>query len=84
MTSYIIVWLLYGVVVVYNVVDTLQTIMLIELGQCEANWFLLSLVEATGTPHVIWAAKVVPIVLLGVSLWLHFKIEASDNHTPGC
>jgi len=55
---YLITWLLYGVIVVYSLVDALQTKMLLAPGATEINPILAWIIQETGTVNSIFAVKV--------------------------
>lgn len=52
-----ILWLLYGTIVFYSMVDAIQTKMLLDLGASEANPLLNWLIVNTGTVYSIFAVK---------------------------
>ena len=64
-----IVWLLFLLLVVYNIIDTLQTIMLLELGEGEANPIYQMLINTHGT-GVIWVVKTVALFFLAI--WIAY------------
>lgn len=67
----LIIWLLYSAVVVYSLLDGVQTIMLLNFGAQEANPFLAWLIEKTGTPYSIFYVKTLALVYLLVLLIIY-------------
>lgn len=53
-----ILWLLYGTIVFYSMVDAIQTKMLLDLGASEVNPLLNWLIVNTGTVYSIFVVKV--------------------------
>ena len=53
-----ILWLLYGTIVFYSMVDAIQTKMLLDLGASEANPLLNWLIVNTGTVYSIFVVKI--------------------------
>lgn len=64
-----IVWLLFGLLVVFNVVDALQTIMLLDLGEEEANPIFVALIGEFGVGSLWWFKTLMLCLLAAVILW---------------
>jgi hypothetical protein len=76
----LIVWLLFLCLLVYNTVDTLQTIILIDLGVGEANdtinyYISLFNSDVKGIAFV----KILPLSALGFGLFLYAKDDAING-----
>ena len=65
----IITWLLYTSLVLYSIIDAVQTKMLISLGATEANPLLAWIIQETGTVNSIFAVKIFWLTLLFAMLW---------------
>lgn len=74
-----IIWLLYILVVFYNVTDATQTIILMELGVGEANFIMNYAIEMSGNNLIIFFVKAVPISILGVLLYFYQKILKRED-----
>ena len=68
-----IVWQLFAVICVYQVLDVYQTKLLFDLGACEANPLLQWLIDITGTWTIIVIAKLAVLALLGTGNWMMNK-----------
>lgn len=66
-----IIWLLYTIIVVYSILDGIQTVMLLSLGVEEGNPIMAWLIEVTGTVYSIFCAKAAASLLLLVILVIH-------------
>ncbi len=71
--NFIIVWLLYIIIIFYNLIDATQTMMLMDLGVGEANPVMRYFIQMTGTPYTIFIVKLLPLILLGIGLNLYQK-----------
>jgi len=65
-----IVWQLFAVICVYQVLDVYQTKLLFDLGAYEANPLLRWLIDITGTWTIIIIAKWAVLALLGAGIWI--------------
>lgn len=80
-----IVWLLVFIIIVYSVLDTYQTKLLLDCGASEINPFLKWLMDITGTWLAIPFVKTVWIILLITALKIKMhkknkiKIEINKN-----
>lgn len=68
-----IIWLLYGTIIFYSLVDALQTKMLLDLGATELNPILDYLIVETGTVYSIFVVKFFWLSFLLVLLMLKTK-----------
>lgn len=66
--SLVIIWIMYIVLMVYNILDFVQTLMLINLGVGEANPIMIFAMDLLGTNYAIGMVKLVPGITLGCLL----------------
>lgn len=75
-----IIWMLYTLVVVYSMLDAIQTKTLLEVGAKELNPICNWLITTTGTVYSIYYAKLATLLLLLILLYhyLHNHKELSE------
>lgn len=74
-----ILWLLFLLVCVFNVVDVWQTYMILEMGGKEANPFLAWAIEAFGFWQAMFLIKGLLLLVLGILLKLQSIVVVSNN-----
>ncbi len=77
--TFTIIWLLYGLVIFYNITDATQTIILMELGVGEANFIMNYAIEMSGNNLIIFFVKAIPIFILGVLLCFYQKTLKGED-----
>lgn len=71
----IIMWLLYGTIVFYSIVDAIQTKMLLDLGIIELNPILSWIMVETGSVYSIFVVKIIWLSFLLILLIFKTKEE---------
>ena len=69
----ILIWTMFIVIVFYNIVDVVQTKMLINLGVGEGNPMLKYLIDLTGKWEIIIYVKLGMLSLLATGLFLKLR-----------
>ena len=64
---------MFFTIIVYNILDSYQTILLLSLGAIEVNPILNYFIIKFNTVHVIWFIKFFPCTLLGIGLFKYQK-----------
>ena len=70
-----IIWGLYFALVLYNIVDIVQTQMLLSLGAHEANFLLAFFMGIMGNVVGMIVVKSILLLLLGVLLFIRMRKE---------
>ena len=74
----VIIWLLYGTVVIYSMLDGVQTVMLLSVGAKEINPLLSWAMELTGTVYVMFYIKTGALVALLILLMIYLKNDHKE------
>ena len=74
MTKKGIIWTLFLLIMIFSFVDFIQTKMLLDLGEDEANPLLNIFIELYGITAII-ILKLLPYVLLGITMFFFIKRE---------
>lgn len=64
-------WLLFIVIVIYNILDSWQTVLLLRLGAKEMNPMIQFSIDFFGSYAGIYIAKAFPLTLLAIGIYLH-------------
>ncbi|MFA6711684.1 MAG: DUF5658 family protein [Candidatus Caldatribacteriota bacterium] len=71
-----VTWILFFVIVIYQILDAYQTKLLFDVGATELNPLLAHFIDesdSTSSFYKILTFKAIPITILGIALFLFLK-----------
>lgn len=79
----VIIWMLFGTVVIYSTVELVQTKLLLDLGAQGVNPILNWLIETTGSIHVMFYIRSFALAILLILLMIYLKEEQGELGNAG-